>query len=187
MTAEGTRWTPKAIVCMGVSSFGGLGLAPVAPGTFGTLGGVLIAWLLSGTPNFLVSALVAALVLYVLGRAVAPWAEAHAGKDPGFFVVDEVIGYLVTVAWVGGPTLLSLFVAFVVCRFFDIAKPPPVKRFERIPGGDGILLDDVVAGLYGLGVMALLRTFLLEPSAWTLEADGGGVVGSLAAFSARLL
>ncbi|MDB4450686.1 phosphatidylglycerophosphatase A, partial [bacterium] len=62
MTAEGTRWTPKAIVCMGVSSFGGLGLAPVAPGTFGTLGGVLIAWLLSGTPNFLVSALVAALV-----------------------------------------------------------------------------------------------------------------------------
>mgnify|MGYP003883738775 CR=1 FL=1 len=67
MTAEGTRWTPKAIVCMGVSSFGGLGLAPVAPGTFGTLGGVLIAWLLSGTPNFLVSALVAALAVDALG------------------------------------------------------------------------------------------------------------------------
>lgn len=187
MTAEPAGWTPKAIVCMGVSSFGGLGLAPVAPGTFGTLGGVLLAWLLAGTPNFLVSTLVVALALYVLGRAVAPWAEAHAGKDPGFFVVDEVIGYLVTVAWIGGPTPLALFVAFVVFRFFDIVKPPPVKRFERIPGGDGILLDDVVAGIYGLAVMALLRTFLLEPGAWTLGAGDDGVVGSLWALSAPLL
>ena len=179
MSMEAPRWTPKAVLCMGVSSFGGLGLAPVAPGTFGTLGGVLLAWLLAGTPNFLLSALVAALVLYVLGRAVAPWAEGHAGKDPGFFVIDEVIGYLVTIAWVGGPSPLALFVAFVVFRFFDIAKPPPVKRFERIPGGDGILLDDVVAGVYGLIVMALLRTFLLEPEAWTVAADGSGVLGAV--------
>ena len=185
MTAGGTRWTPKAVACMGVSSFGGLGLAPVAPGTFGTLGGVLVAWLLSGTPNFLVSALVAALALYVLGRAVAPWAVAHAGKDPGFFMVDEVIGYLVTVAWVGAPTPLALFVAFVVFRFFDIAKPPPVKRFERIPGGDGILLDDVVAGVYGLAVMALLRTFILEPEAWSLGA-GQELTGTLGALSVPL-
>ena len=185
MSAEGTRWTPRAVACMGVSTFGGLGLAPVAPGTFGTLGGVLVAWLLSGTPNFLLSVLVAALALYVLGRAVAPWAEAHAGKDPGFFVVDEVIGYLVTVAWVGAPTPLALFVAFVVFRFFDIAKPPPVKRFERIPGGDGILLDDVVAGVYGLAVMALLRTFLLEPGAWSLGA-GEELTGTLGALGAPL-
>jgi len=185
LSAAGTPWTPKAVACMGVSSFGGLGLAPVAPGTFGTLGGVLVAWLLCGTPNFLVSALVAALALYVLGRAVAPWAEAHAGKDPGFFVIDEVIGYLVTVAWVGAPTPLALFVAFVVFRFFDIAKPPPVKRFERIPGGDGILLDDVVAGVYGLAVMALLRTFLLEPEAWVLDA-GQELTGTLGALGATL-
>lgn len=185
MSAAGTPWTPKAVACMGVSSFGGLGLAPVAPGTFGTLGGVLVAWLLCGTPNFLVSALVAALALYVLGRAVAPWAEAHAGKDPGFFVIDEVIGYLVTVAWVGAPTPLALFVAFVIFRFFDIAKPPPVKRFERIPGGDGILLDDVVAGVYGLAVMALLRTFLLEPEAWVLDA-GQELTGTLGALGATL-
>ena len=118
MSMEAPRWTPKAVLCMGVSSFGGLGLAPVAPGTFGTLGGVLLAWLLAGTPNFLLSALVAALVLYVLGRAVAPWAEGHAGKDPGFFVIDEVIGYLVTVAWFGGPTLLTLFVIPVMYRLF---------------------------------------------------------------------
>ena len=179
MTADGKRWAPKDVLCMGVASFGGLGLAPVAPGTFGTLGGVLVAWALAGTPNFLLAALGAALALYVLGRAVAPWAEAHAGKDPGFFVIDEVIGYLVTVAWFGGPTLLTLFVAFVVFRFFDILKPPPVKRFERIPGGDGILLDDVVAGVYGPLVMAALRLLLLEPGAWTVGADVADGIGAL--------
>ncbi|MEM1449350.1 MAG: phosphatidylglycerophosphatase A [Planctomycetota bacterium] len=162
--AEG--WSPRDVFSMAVSSFGGLGLAPVAPGTFGTLGGVLIAWLLAGKEDFLVWILLVAVGLYVLGRAVAPWAEARAGKDPGFYVIDEVVGYLVTVAWVGGPSALALFVAFVVFRFFDILKPPPVRWFERLPGGDGILLDDVVAGVYGLGVMAILRTTFLEPDAW---------------------
>ena len=160
-----------------VATFGYLGLSPFAPGTVGTLGGVLIAWALSGTRNYLVWVLLAAALLYAAGRAVAPWAEAQAGKDPGWYVIDEVVGYLVTVAWLGGPTPLTLAVGFCVFRFFDIAKPWPVKRFERIPGGDGILLDDVVAGVYGLIVMVLLRTLLLEPSHWTVAAGavaGGG-------------
>ena len=72
----------------------------------------------------------------------------------------------------GGPTPLTLFVAFVVFRFFDIVKPPPVRRFERIPGGDGILLDDVFAGVYGLIVMAALRVLLLDPGDWTVAAGG---------------
>ena len=59
--------------------------------------------------------------------------------------------------------------SFVAFRFFDILKPPPVKWFERIPGGDGILLDDVVAGIYGLIVMALLRLAFLEPSSWDVS------------------
>lgn len=148
----------------------GLGMAPVAPGTFGTLGGVAIAWALSGTSDYLVAVLAAAIVLYVIGRLSAAWAERAAGKDPGFFVIDEVIGYLVTIAWTGPPTLLTLVVAFVVFRFFDILKPPPVRTFERIPGGDGILLDDVVAGVYGFVVMAALRVWMLEPADWTVGA-----------------
>lgn len=151
-----------------LSTFGGLGLSPIAPGTFGTLGGVLIAFLLRESDEFLVWILLCAVGLYVLGRLAAPWAERTAGKDPGFYVIDEVVGYLVAIAWVSGPSPVALLVAFVVFRFFDIAKPPPVKRFERIPGGDGILLDDVVAGLYALGVMALLRSFLLSPAEWTV-------------------
>jgi phosphatidylglycerophosphatase A len=160
-------------------SCGFLGCAPFMPGTFGTLGGVLFAWLLIPLAPFGVYALLLALLIYLATRGLGDWAEDFAGrKDPGIFVQDEVVGYLITVAWFGAPTYLALVVAFVVFRFFDILKPPPCHRLERVgkqPGGfwksgDGILLDDVMAGVYGLIVMAVLRTFLLEPSAWTLGA-----------------
>lgn len=149
-------------------TFGFLGLAPVAPGTFGTLGGVLLAWLFVQLGwNFPVAVLVTCVALYALGRSLGEWAEDYSGgKDPGFFVLDEVIGYLVTILWVDPPSLTALVVAFCLFRFFDIAKPAPVRRFERIGGGDGILLDDVVAGLYGLAVMAVLRFTLAGPELW---------------------
>lgn len=162
--------SPGDAASMLTSTFFGLGLSPFAPGTVGTLGGVAIAWALAGSDDFLVWTLVASVALYVAGRLAAHWAERVAGKDPGLFVIDEVIGYLITIAWMGGPTPLALFVAFVVFRFFDIVKPTPVRRFERIPGGDGILLDDVFAGVYGLLVMAALRLLVLEPGDWVVGA-----------------
>lgn len=152
---------------LGLVSCGFLGLAPVAPGTCGTLGGVLLAWLLSHSEHYLLWSLLACAGLYALGRSLGAWAERYArGKDPGFFVLDEVIGYLVTCLWLRGPSLLALCVAFFVFRFFDVAKPPPVRRFERLGGGDGILLDDVVAGLYGCALMSVLRLAFLEPASW---------------------
>jgi phosphatidylglycerophosphatase A len=154
---------------LGIVSFGFLGLSPFAPGTAGTLGGVVLAWLLARTEHYLAWSLLAAAVLYALGRSLGEWSERYAaGKDPGFFVVDEVIGYMVTCLWTRGPSPLALTVAFFLFRFFDVVKPPPARRMERLGGGDGILLDDVVAGLYGLGVMALLRTFVNTPEAWVL-------------------
>ena len=75
-------------------------------------------------------------------------------------MLDEVIGYLVTVLWFSGPSLTTLVVAFFVFRFFDVLKPPLARRAESLPGGDGILLDDVVAGLHGLVVMILARQLL---------------------------
>lgn len=154
---------------LGLATCGFLGSIPVAPGTFGTLGGVLIAWALAPTEWFLLWVLLAAVAVYILGRSLGAWAERYAGKkDPGWFVLDEVVGYLVTVAWVGGPTPLALLTAFCAFRFFDIVKPPPVKRFERIGGGDGIMLDDVVAGLYGL-LLVMLPLRLLIDAPWTME------------------
>jgi len=149
-------------------SSGGLGLAPVAPGTFGTLGGVVIAWALADAQAYLLWVVAACVLLYAGGRALGRWSELRAGgKDPGFFVVDEVIGYLVTVLWIDGPSWFLLLVAFFVFRFFDIVKLPPARRFERIRGGDGILLDDVVAGLHGLLLLTAAR-LLLPDLPWSV-------------------
>lgn len=151
---------------LGLITAGFLGCAPVAPGTFGTLAGVLAAWFLRSAQPYLALLLALCALLYVIGRALAPWAEKAYGKDPGCFVLDEVIGYLITVAWVAPPSLFALGVAFVLFRFFDILKPWPVRWFERLGGGDGILLDDVAAGVYGLIVMGLLRYFLPGTDLW---------------------
>lgn len=156
---------------LAVVSCGFLGCSPVAPGTVGTLGGVLLAWALRGTQHYLVWTLVACVAIYLTGRALAAWAVERAGEDPGFFVLDEVIGYLLTVAWVRGPSTLTLVVGFAVFRFFDVLKPGPVRRLETIPGGDGILLDDVAAGLLGLAVMAIARWSIGADTLWSWEAS----------------
>ena len=113
------RGRPLNRLKLGVVTCGFLGLAPFAPGTFGTLGGVAIAWAMRGLDHYLLWTIAVCVVLYAVGRALAPWAESHAGhKDPGFYVLDEVIGFLITVAWVGGPSYLTLVVGFVLFRFF---------------------------------------------------------------------
>ena len=153
---------------LGLSTCGFLGLIPVAPGTFGTLGGVAIAWGLARTDYFLLWVLLAAGAIYLLGRSLGSWAEEYAGaKDPGFFVLDEVVGYLVTVAWIGGLSLLALLLAFCTFRFFDVVKPPPVRNIERVGGGDGIMLDDVAAGVYGL-VLVMAPARLLIDAPWSV-------------------
>ncbi len=148
---------------LAVVSCGFLGLSPFAPGTVGTLGGVAIAFALRNVPYFPVWIGVVCVALYTLSQPLGAWAERYAGKkDPGIFVMDEVIGYLITVAWVAGPSVLALTVAFFVFRFFDIVKPPPARAMERIGGGHGILLDDVFAGLWGLIAVMIPMRLLLD-------------------------
>ena len=159
-------------VKLAIVSFGFLGCSPFAPGTVGTLGGVLVAWLLRDAPAFPLWIALVCVGLYAVSLPLGGWAERHAGrKDPGIFVVDEVIGYLITVAWTRGPSLLALVLAFFVFRFFDILKPQPARRMERIPGGHGILLDDVVAGAWGFVAVMLPARLLLDQLAWTSAAS----------------
>jgi phosphatidylglycerophosphatase A len=134
----------------------GLGMVPFAPGTFGTLGGVALGFLLPG-PLWLLGAVA---VLMAVGVPLARLAERVAGRaDPGSFVLDEVAGYLVALLWLpaGHDRGLILLLAFLAFRLFDIAKPPPVRRLERLPGGWGVMVDDLAAGAYA---NLLLQVFL---------------------------
>lgn len=135
----------------------GCGLSPFAPGTVGSLAAVVIAWALSragfGRLHFLALSL---LLLYPAIRAAGIVARLTARKDPQLVVVDEVLGQWLTLAGAMRFDWLTFAVAFALFRLFDIWKPPPIRRIERIPGGAGIVLDDMMAGVYGAVVLFLL-------------------------------
>jgi phosphatidylglycerophosphatase A len=138
-----------------LATFGCAGYVPVAPGTAGSLGALLLFWLVRsrGSTAFEIATLG---VVSVVGVWAATRAERHFGReDPGPVVIDEVAGTLLTLALV--PVGLSgALIGFLVFRVFDIAKPWPVRRFEELPGGLGIMADDLMAGIYGQAVMRLL-------------------------------
>jgi phosphatidylglycerophosphatase A len=126
----------------------GLGLAPIASGTFGTLPGIAIVvavWPLGLAWQCLVAA-----VLPLLAIPICDAAEKHFGKkDDGRIVADEYLTF--PIAMVGlplAPWVVAL--AFVSSRIFDIVKPPPARGLQELHGGLGIVIDDVVASLYAL-------------------------------------
>ena len=135
----------------------GCGHVPRAPGTVGTLGAVPLYLALRSSGPLVVAA--AALVVTVVGWWAAGRVERRlGGKDPQIVCVDEVAGVLV--AWIAAPpTLAGLVVGFVAFRVFDHLKPWPARAAERLGGGAGIVLDDVVAGAWAativLGARAL--------------------------------
>ncbi len=124
-----------------------VGLSPVMPGTFGTLWGVGIAFLarFSSTPvQALIIASLIAVSVYITNEA----ANALGQKDPQRIVIDESCGYLV--AFFLMPfNVFNMILAFLLFRFFDIVKPWPIRLIEnKLPGGFGIVFDDVLAGVY---------------------------------------
>lgn len=124
----------------------GAGLSPFAPGSAGTLVAVPLAWVWERLPVPIHLVLLLALLpvaALVCGRAAAA-AGAH---DPGWIVLDEMVGFWFAVALVP-PSFAVYGAGFVLFRLFDILKPPPIGWLDRaVPGGWGILLDDVAAGL----------------------------------------
>lgn len=136
----------------------GVGYIPFAPGTFGSaVGLVLYAALRFGGQPWL--ELVAIPIIYLTGVWAATVAERHFGHDdPGPVVIDEIFGMLLTltllpVGWTGA------LVGFVLFRIFDVLKPPPCRRAETLPGGWGVMTDDLFAALYahvGLRVLVAI-------------------------------
>jgi len=151
-----TRWAFM------VATFFGAGYGKPGPGTWGSIAAVLLwggaAWGLHLAPHILLLVLLAGIALaLVFGIPAATIAARQSGReDPGFVVIDEVIGQWIALLGcpAGWPYAL---IALVLFRLFDITKPFPARQLESLPEGWGIVFDDVAAGLYAWGVASLLR------------------------------
>jgi phosphatidylglycerophosphatase A len=138
----------------------GSGLAPVAPGTFGTLVAIPLAIALRGRFDDLGYALAVA-ILFVVGIAVSQITARDLGvADHGSIVWDEVVAFLVVLFFVGDDWQW-IAVAFALFRFFDIVKPPPIRAVDaRLKNGFGVMADDLLAAGYTLLSLAVLRRVL---------------------------
>lgn len=135
----------------------GSGLAPLAPGTAGTLIGIPLYWVFSGLPWPLW--LITVLAFSFLAWHISDKAERIFGvKDAPCIVIDEIAGLQWTLFLIE-PTVPHIALGFVLFRLFDIVKPFPARLFqERLPGGLGVVADDLAAGVYGnLALQLLIR------------------------------
>jgi len=145
----------------------GLGLSPVASGTFGALLGVPLTYILFTWQTGWIVQLVIALVLVALAVPICDKAEKALGgkKDDGRIVADEYLTMpLVLIGLPMSPVML--LVAFLSHRFYDILKPPPARGLQRLPGGLGITIDDFFSSLYALATNWALYIYVLKPQGW---------------------
>lgn len=141
-----------------VATAGYVGFVPIAPGTFGSAVGLVVYAAVSAANNWAIEAIALAVIL-VAGIWSANHVERELGKDPGAVVIDEVAGMLVTLAFIDVSVTAAL-VGFFIFRLLDVIKPPPARRLENLHGGPGIVLDDVMAGIYSnLALRALIALF----------------------------
>lgn len=153
MTTVETK--PAGFPALALATWFGCGYAPIAPGTVGSLGALLPAWLLAryaGWQPLYFGALALAITLpavWAAGRT----ARACGKEDPGLVVVDEVAGQWMALAGAATLDWPAWLGAFLLFRAFDIWKPAPVRQLERLPGGWGVLADDLMAGLYAALVL----------------------------------
>ena len=144
-----------------IASWFGCGFLPAVPGTWGSLAALPLAWiiiLVGGKPTLLI----AAIVLFGIGCIAADRATSGGSDpDPGWVVVDEVVGQWLTLL-VLPQSIVAYGIGFVLFRLFDIWKPWPVRTVERrFGGGFGIMIDDVAAALYAV-ILIVIGRMLLE-------------------------
>ncbi|MFS6938527.1 phosphatidylglycerophosphatase A [Neisseria animaloris] len=149
-------WLKQRPLCMLGFGFG-CGLAPVAPGTFGTLPALPMAFVLylAGISGWWLAAL--CVILFVWGVRICSYTEYELGiQDYGGIVWDEIVAMLFVLAFM--PFKWGWWLAaFVLFRLFDALKPWPIKWFDlRVHGGLGIMLDDVIAALFTLAVLKII-------------------------------
>ncbi len=153
-----------------IATVGFIGYSPLAPGTLGSLAAALVFLLF---PSYLSRWFWIAVLAFLF--VVAVWSaqqmadsaaqRAASGKvDPQEVVIDEVMGMAVTLAFLP-LSLQTIGIGFLLFRIFDIAKPFPARRSEKLPGGWGIVMDDVIAGIYANVGLRIILSFW--PSIWS--------------------
>lgn len=126
----------------------GTGFSPVASGTVGTLGGVALFWFMAPPHSSWRAYILASLVFIWMAVLVSSVAEGiYRKKDDGRIVIDEVVGFLVTMLF-APHTWKAVALGFVLFRIFDVLKPPPARKLQELRAGVGIVIDDLVAGVY---------------------------------------
>jgi phosphatidylglycerophosphatase A len=136
-----------------VASFFGCGLAPVMPGSVGSLAALVLGWPLLLLPGWVLPVTVLVATFAGLWAIKASGAEG----DPGWVVIDEVAGQWLTLLGLAQPTVSGLLAAFVLFRFLDITKFGPIGWGERQPGAAGVIVDDLIAGAIAAGILWVVR------------------------------
>ena len=154
----------KTLWAWTLGTFFGAGFLKPGPGTYGSIAALLLWYVAAHTLNpspltLAIATAIAALAVTLIGIPAATIVARESGReDPGHVVIDEVAGQLIALIaipadWRHAALSLLLF------RLFDILKPPPIRQLERLPGGTGIMLDDVAAGLLALACAQLAHLF----------------------------
>lgn len=157
----GTSWTNKAAVNKGLTFLAaacGLGFFPIAPGTFGSLPGIVLFLLTRSYSGIVQISLFTLFTLISVGLADRAERTSRI-EDPSFVVVDEVVGMWASLLFLWRADWLVILLAFLLFRAFDILKFFPLNLFEAFRGGVGIVADDLAAGML---VNLLLRVLLVS-------------------------
>ncbi|MEE8341509.1 MAG: phosphatidylglycerophosphatase A [Candidatus Neomarinimicrobiota bacterium] len=143
-----------------ISTIFNVGYLPMAPGTWGSLVAFAV-WFIIIELTSTVTFIVAIIIIFILGVYTSSITEKHLSKkDPSVIVIDEWVGQWIALLFLP-KSILWGFCAFLLFRLFDIWKPFPIKTLDNMPRGWGIMLDDVLAGVYALLVLNIIRALIL--------------------------
>lgn len=154
---------PKLIA----TSFG-VGFLPVAPGTWGALLAIVLwlpLYIWASQPAIFIVTLTAAVAYTVAGTWASTVSERYWGKDPVAACADETVGQWISLLPLSGLAVTpwwEILLSLALFRFFDIAKPLGIRSMERLPGGYGMMADDILAGLYSVIILLIVNYFILN-------------------------
>jgi phosphatidylglycerophosphatase A len=139
----------------------GIGFIPLAPGTFGSLFAILIWYVFIDLFSIFYFIVLFLFVLSVSFYFTDIYLDNYKKKDPSEVIVDEFLGQSIPLLFIVNFNIYEVLIAFVTFRFFDIYKIYPINKMEDLKGSYGVILDDIIAGIYSLIVLMLYKILML--------------------------